>query len=154
MRVRREFQRHLPYESQSKPGTKMVYPEPCKELGRRISAALSGKGIVPCQPSRTLICSLACVYRPLCSSKPAQGGQRRRSRSSRGFDSIICIPISSDLFLPQNGWFLDVAHGSGHAKLSRICPFRGRGQRLTPLRPNCCLDMASTWKIAGSGVRT
>ena len=34
-------------ESQSKPGTKMVYPEPCKELRRRISAAIYGKGIVP-----------------------------------------------------------------------------------------------------------
>ena len=29
-------------ESQSKPGTKMVYPEPCKELRRRISAASYG----------------------------------------------------------------------------------------------------------------
>ena len=26
----------------SKPGIKMVYPEPCKELGRRISATISG----------------------------------------------------------------------------------------------------------------
>ena len=29
-------------EIQSKPGTKMVYPEPCKELRRRNSAAVSG----------------------------------------------------------------------------------------------------------------
>ena len=30
------------YESQSKPGTKMVYPEPCTGVGRRISAAICG----------------------------------------------------------------------------------------------------------------
>ena len=35
------------WESESKPGIDMVYPEPCKELRRRISAAISGKGIVP-----------------------------------------------------------------------------------------------------------
>ena len=29
-------------ESQSKPGTKMVHPEPCKEIRRRISAAIYG----------------------------------------------------------------------------------------------------------------
>ena len=37
-----------PHESQSKPGTKMVvFPEPCRGLRRRNSAAISGKGIVP-----------------------------------------------------------------------------------------------------------
>ena len=30
------------YESQSKPGTQMVYPEPCTGLRRRISAAIYG----------------------------------------------------------------------------------------------------------------
>ena len=42
-------------ESQSKPSTKMVYPEGCKELRRRISAAIYGTGIVPCQASSTRI---------------------------------------------------------------------------------------------------
>ena len=34
------FLDHPSLESQSKPGIQMVYPEPCKELGRRISAAI------------------------------------------------------------------------------------------------------------------
>ena len=32
----------VPCKSQSKPGTKMVNPEPCKELERRTSATISG----------------------------------------------------------------------------------------------------------------
>ena len=31
-----------PHESQSKPGIKMVDPEPCKEIPRRISATIYG----------------------------------------------------------------------------------------------------------------
>ena len=42
-----------PGESQSNPGTKMVYPEPCKELRRRPQLFLAG--IVPYQPSSILI---------------------------------------------------------------------------------------------------
>ena len=36
-----------PFESYSKPGNQMVYPEPCNGLRRRIPAAIYGKGIVP-----------------------------------------------------------------------------------------------------------
>ena len=41
----------MTYESQSKPGTKMVCPEPCKELRRRPQLFLAGTA--PCQPSST-----------------------------------------------------------------------------------------------------
>ena len=50
-------------ESQSKPvtkpGTKMVYPEPCKELRRRPQLFLAG--VVPYQPSSTRVLIVAQV---------------------------------------------------------------------------------------------
>ena len=44
-------------ESQSKPGTKMVYPEPCQELRRRPQLVMAG--IVPYQPSSTRVMIVA-----------------------------------------------------------------------------------------------
>ena len=46
-----EFQPIESLESQSKPGTKMGYPQPCKELRMRPQLFLAG--IVPCQPAFT-----------------------------------------------------------------------------------------------------
>ena len=42
-----EPQKPATCESQSKPGSKVIYPKPCKESKERISAPISGKGIVP-----------------------------------------------------------------------------------------------------------
>ena len=55
-----EPQRAKTCESQSKPGTKMVDPEPCKELRRRPQLYIAG--IVPYQPSLTRVVIVAHVF--------------------------------------------------------------------------------------------
>ena len=70
----RPFCATKPVESQSKPGTMVVIPEPCKELRRRPQLFMAG--IVPYQPLSTRVLIVAQLGKGFCSNSTIRQGCR------------------------------------------------------------------------------